>query len=98
MKNEIATLPDIIDYVSVKDAIFSTDAMGCQTSVADKIKSSGNDYVLQLKDNQATLLRDIQAYHHKLERRVLLMKRSISLKRLIKGMDALRYVDTRNFY
>jgi predicted transposase YbfD/YdcC len=67
-KNEIATLPDIIDYVSVQDAIFSTDAMGCQTSVADKIKSSGNDYVLQLKDNQATLLRDIQAYHHKLER------------------------------
>ena len=67
-KNEIKTIPDVIDRLSAKDAIISTDAMGCQTEIASKIIESGNDYMLQLKGNQGKLLEQVKAYHHKLER------------------------------
>jgi len=67
-KNEIKTIPDVIEMVAVKNAIFSTDAMGCQKQIAEKAIESGNDYMLQIKDNQTNLLKEIQAYHHKLER------------------------------
>lgn len=67
-KNEIQTIPEVIRMVGAKNAIFSTDAMGCQTKIAASIIDSGNDYMLQIKGNQANLLKEIQAYHHKLER------------------------------
>ena len=42
--------------------------MGCQTAIASKIIESGNDYVLQLKDNQKSMLEDVKAYFHKVNR------------------------------
>ena len=67
-KNEIKTIPDVIDMLSAKNAIISTDAMGCQKAIASKIIESENDYMLQLKDNQKKLLEEIKAYYHKVNR------------------------------
>ncbi len=67
-KNEIHTIPDVMDMVAANNAIFSTDAMGCQTKIAEKAIDTGNDYMLQIKDNQANLLKEIQAFYHKIER------------------------------
>jgi len=67
-KNEIETIPDVIDSLCVENATITIDAMGCQTEVAKKIIESKNDYVLQLKNNQKSLLEEVKAYHHKIER------------------------------
>lgn len=66
--NEIKTIPKLLDCLNIEDAIITTDAMGCQRDIADKIQQGKGDYVLQLKDNQKNFLKEIKAYHHKLER------------------------------
>lgn len=66
--NEIKTIPLVLDLIDINGAIVTTDAMGCQVKVADKIRSGGGDYVLQLKDNQKALRAEIEAYYHKLIR------------------------------
>ncbi len=67
-KNEIKTLPKLIDRIEVKNATITIDAMGCQKEIAKKIIEKEADYFLQLKGNQQGLLEEIQAFHHKLER------------------------------
>lgn len=67
-KNEIKTIPEVLDLLEPKDAIITTDAMGCQKDIAAKIKAKKADYVLQLKSNQGKLFEEVKAYHHKLER------------------------------
>ena len=65
-KNEIKTIPQVIDMLDVKGATMTTDAMGCQKEIAKKIVGSGNNYVLRLKKNQKNLLEQVKAYHHML--------------------------------
>ena len=36
----------------LKDVIITLDALHCQTKTAKAIKDSGNEYVLQVKNNQ----------------------------------------------
>lgn len=67
-KNEIKTIPDVIDILEVENATISIDAMGCQREIASKIIDSNNDYVLQLKANQGSLLEQVEAFHHCLVR------------------------------
>ena len=67
-KNEIKTIPDLLDIVDIKKAIVTTDAMGCQKRIASKIVGKKGDYVLQLKGNQGSLFEEIKAYHHRLQR------------------------------
>ena len=64
--NEIKTIPLVLDLIDIDGAIVTTDAMGCQIKIADKIRSGGGDYVLQLKDNQKALRAEIEVYYHKL--------------------------------
>lgn len=63
-KNEIKTIPEVIDMLNVKGATITADAMGCQKDIAKKIIESGNDYSLQIKGNHKCLLDEIKAYHH----------------------------------
>ena len=53
--NEITALPQLIDLLDLKDCVVTIDAAGCQKEIAAKIVAKGADYVLALKDNQATL-------------------------------------------
>ena len=54
-KNEIKTIPKILNLINPKGCIVSLDAMGCQVEIAEKIISQGGDYLLGLKGNQSTL-------------------------------------------
>lgn len=57
--NEIAAIPQLLDLLTVKGAIVTIDAMGCQKEIAAKIVDKGADYVLALKGNQGTLRDDV---------------------------------------
>ncbi len=54
-KNEIKTIPKLLDLLDIKGCIVSTDAMGCQINIAKKILSKEADYLLGLKGNQQYL-------------------------------------------
>lgn len=60
--NEITAIPDLLDLLTLKGAIVTIDAMGCQKEIAEKIKQKGADYVLALKGNQGTLQQDVELF------------------------------------
>ena len=53
--NEITAIPKLLDHLEIKGNIVTTDAMGCQIKIAQKIRSKGADYLLALKGNQESL-------------------------------------------
>ena len=50
--NEIPLVQEMMDEFPLKDMIITLDALHCQTKTLKAIKDSGNDYVIQVKDNQ----------------------------------------------
>lgn len=60
--NEITAIPKLLDLLSLKGAIVTIDAIGCQTAIARKIVDKDADYVLALKGNQGTLHQDISLF------------------------------------
>ena len=53
--NEITAIPKLLEVLELNGCIVTIDAMGCQTEIAEKIKSKGADYILAVKGNQGTL-------------------------------------------
>lgn len=53
--NEITAIPQLLDILELKGCIVTLDAMGCQRSIAKKIRDKEADYVLALKGNQSDL-------------------------------------------
>ena len=60
--NEITAIPDLLDLLSLKGAIVTIDAMGCQREIAAKIVAKDADYVLALKGNQTSLRDDVELF------------------------------------
>jgi len=60
--NEITAIPALIERLDLKGALVSTDAMGCQATIAQSILDAGADYLLAVKDNQPTLHAEIESY------------------------------------
>ena len=60
--NEITAIPALLDLLDVTGHIITIDAMGCQRSIAKKIRDRGADYVLALKGNQGTLSNDVHMF------------------------------------
>jgi predicted transposase YbfD/YdcC len=58
--NEITALPPLLDALELSGCIVTTDAMGCQRAVAQKVIENDADYVLVVKENQETLFSTIQ--------------------------------------
>lgn len=58
--NEIATIPKLLEVLTLEGCIVTTDAMGCQTSVAEAVIEAEADYMLRLKDNQEGLRADVE--------------------------------------
>ncbi|CEE93303.1 transposase [Xenorhabdus nematophila str. Anatoliense] len=58
--NEITAIPKLLDLLDIKGCLVTLDAMGCQTKIAKKIIAKGADYLLAVKDNQATLHRALK--------------------------------------
>jgi predicted transposase YbfD/YdcC len=57
--NEITAIPKLLDMLMLKECTVTTDAMGCQRAIAEKIIKNKGDYVLAVKENQKKLLEDI---------------------------------------
>ena len=60
--NEITAIPKLLDALFIKGGIVTIDAMGCQKSIASKIREKKADYVLSLKGNHGDLHDDIKTY------------------------------------
>ncbi len=60
--HELAGLKNLLEVLILKGCIATTDALGCQTEVAEKIVDRGGDYVLQVKDNQKNLAEAIREF------------------------------------
>lgn len=58
--NEIAALPQLLALLELEGCIVTIDALGTQVKIAEIIVDKGGDYILPVKENQATLLEDIQ--------------------------------------
>jgi len=58
--NEIAAIPQLLALLELEGCIVTIDALGTQVKIAEIIADKGGDYILPVKENQATLLEDIQ--------------------------------------
>lgn len=58
--NEIIAIPKLLDLLTLTGCIITTDAMGCQKKIAEKIREKNADYILQVKDNQKELKQQIE--------------------------------------
>lgn len=63
--NEIKAIPELLEMLCLKGCIVTIDAMGTQKEIAEKIIEKEADYILQVKGNQAELMRDISLYFEK---------------------------------
>jgi len=50
--NEIPLVQKMMEEFPLQDMIITLDALHCQTKTLKAIKDSGNDYVIQVKENQ----------------------------------------------
>jgi predicted transposase YbfD/YdcC len=60
--NEITAIPKLLDMLDIRGATVSIDAMGCQKSIAQKIKEGGGEYILGLKGNQGGIHGDVKLF------------------------------------
>ena len=59
--NEITAIPKLLELLTLRGAVVTIDAMGCQRAIAAQITDQEADYVLGLKGNQGTLHEDVGA-------------------------------------
>lgn len=57
--NEITAIPQLLELLDLDKAVVTTDAMGCQKAIAEKIIAGGADYILQVKGNQPHLEKNL---------------------------------------
>ncbi len=60
--NEITAIPNLLDMLTIKGAVVTIDAIGCQREIAAKIIANEADYVLALRGNQSTLRSDVEEF------------------------------------
>lgn len=65
--NEITAIPELLRTLEIEGCIVTTDAMGCQTEIAQTILDQNADYLLALKENQPHLHEDVALLFDDLE-------------------------------
>ncbi|MFP1528244.1 ISAs1 family transposase [Escherichia coli] len=50
--NEITAIPELLNMLDIKGKIITTDAMGCQKDIAEKIQKQGGDYLFAVKETR----------------------------------------------
>jgi predicted transposase YbfD/YdcC len=63
--NEITAIPKLLKMLELQGALVSIDAIGCQKEIAQAIRDTEADYLLQVKGNQPTLKADIEVTFQK---------------------------------
>jgi predicted transposase YbfD/YdcC len=58
--NEITAIPQLLDVLELSGCIVTTDAIGCQTAIAEKVIENDADYVLVVKENQKLLFNTLR--------------------------------------
>jgi len=58
--HELAGIKQLLDMVDLQGAVVTIDALGCNKEIAGLLVAAKADYILQVKDNQPTLLAQIQ--------------------------------------
>lgn len=58
--NEITAIPNLLEILDIENSIITIDAMGCQKEIAKTIIDNGANYILAVKENQASLLEKVQ--------------------------------------
>lgn len=53
--SEITAIPELLNMLDIKGKIITTDVMGCQKDIAEKIQKQGGDYLFAAKGNQGRL-------------------------------------------
>jgi predicted transposase YbfD/YdcC len=57
--NEITAIPEMLELLYIKGSIITLDAMGTQTTIAEKIVEKEGDYILAVKGNQGNLEEEV---------------------------------------
>lgn len=57
--NEITAIPRVLADLDITNATITIDAIGCQTEIADLIIQKGGNYLLAVKENQASLYEEV---------------------------------------
>lgn len=66
--NEITAIPKLLDLLTIKGAIITIDAMGCQRKIAQKILDKEADYIFSMKGNQGNMHKDIKRFFKRQEK------------------------------
>jgi len=59
--NEITAIPELLDALFIENSVVTIDAMGCQKSIAEKIRDNKADYLLSVKNNHKQLYKEIKS-------------------------------------
>jgi len=59
--NEVTAIPSLLRILEVSGCIVTIDAIGCQKEIVKTVIDQGSDYVIALKENQATLFEEVKA-------------------------------------
>lgn len=59
--NEIPVAQKLINELDKSDVLYTCDALSCQTKTLDAVKGVGSDIIVQVKNNQKTLLNKCMA-------------------------------------
>ncbi|RLV61062.1 ISAs1 family transposase [Parashewanella curva] len=60
--NEITAIPKLLELLDIEGATITTDAMGCQFKIADKIVEKQANYIFALKGSQGEFFDDIKLF------------------------------------
>jgi len=60
--NEITAIPELLSALALGGCTVTIDAIGAQTTIAERIQQRGADYVLAVKDNQPQLAESIRDF------------------------------------
>jgi predicted transposase YbfD/YdcC len=60
--NEITAIPQLLEQISLADALITIDAMGCQKDIVEQIVAGQGDFVIAVKDNQPKLKAAIETF------------------------------------
>jgi predicted transposase YbfD/YdcC len=80
--NEITAIPRLLEWLDLRGAIVTIDAMGCQHKIAKQITEKQGEYVLALKGNQSDLHEDIRLFF---EDKALLKEADIKTHETVDG-------------
>lgn len=75
--NEITAIPELLEWLDLRGATITIDAMGCQKSIAEKINHGGGDYVLSLKGNHGQLHEDVKLFFEGIDKKELIRSESV---------------------